>query len=222
MAKETDSSDAVIVPTLRIDNFRRPFTLNAVKALVQEHGEFIANGFWMDAIKTHCYVSYASKEVASKTRESLQGKVWPPATGIALSVDFSQQTAMSVNDNGEGDVPRKQSLKRKARDSEADTTPSGGSPRRRVQAPVSIDALFLKTETKPVLYYLPLTDEQVQQRKELQREQASGKQAAADERAIRYDSGARAAPPSKRGKRGRRSKKARDGYREVQRYDSRI
>lgn len=73
----------------------------------------------------------------------------------------------------------------------------------------SIDALFLKTETKPVLYYLPLTDEQVRQRKE--REQ------------LAIGTGGRAKePPSQSRKRGRRSKKARDGYRHVRRYDSRF
>lgn len=39
--------------------------------------------------------------------------------------------------------------------------------------PVTIDEFFLKTTTKPVLYYLPLTDEQVEQRKVQQARQAS-------------------------------------------------
>uniref|UniRef100_M4BDF6 Uncharacterized protein n=1 Tax=Hyaloperonospora arabidopsidis (strain Emoy2) TaxID=559515 RepID=M4BDF6_HYAAE len=35
---------------------------------------------------------------------------------------------------------------------------------------VTIDEFFLKTETKPVLYYLPLTDEQIKQKEERQRQ----------------------------------------------------
>ncbi|CAH0478597.1 unnamed protein product [Peronospora belbahrii] len=54
--------------TIRIDNFVRPFTLNAVKELVQEFGEFVDEGFWMDAIKTHCFVTYPSSEIAEKNQ----------------------------------------------------------------------------------------------------------------------------------------------------------
>jgi hypothetical protein len=75
--------------TLRINNFVRPFTLNAVKvgaslllarvarkyltgmfvvqALVQEFGDFVEDGFWMDTIKTHCYVTYNSVEIVRWT-----------------------------------------------------------------------------------------------------------------------------------------------------------
>ncbi|RQM10882.1 hypothetical protein B5M09_011910 [Aphanomyces astaci] len=49
-------------PTIRIDNFIRPFTLNAVKAFVQVDASFVDDGFWMDAIKTHCYVTYATTD----------------------------------------------------------------------------------------------------------------------------------------------------------------
>ncbi|RHY95940.1 hypothetical protein DYB35_005121 [Aphanomyces astaci] len=51
-------------PTIRIDNFIRPFTLNAVKAFVQVDASFVDDGFWMDAIKTHCYVTYATTDAA--------------------------------------------------------------------------------------------------------------------------------------------------------------
>lgn len=92
----------------------------------------------MDTIKTHCYVTYDSKEVvrfyeyyctsrycvsflysrrciampqAIKTRDRINGKKWPPESGIALGVAFSEETAMEVTTNGESKRP---SLKRKA------------------------------------------------------------------------------------------------------------
>lgn len=41
-----------------------PAAATATQSLVQEFGDFVEdNGFWMNAIKTHCYVSYASKDV---------------------------------------------------------------------------------------------------------------------------------------------------------------
>uniref|UniRef100_H3GQ66 SAP domain-containing protein n=1 Tax=Phytophthora ramorum TaxID=164328 RepID=H3GQ66_PHYRM len=118
--------------TLRIDNFIRPFTLNAVKALVQECGDFVEDGFWMDAIKTHCFVTYSTPEIAEKTIAALNGKVWPPENGRSLKITFTEHTAKEK---------------------------------------VTIDEFFQKTETKPVLYYLPLTDEQIKEKKQRQSQQ---------------------------------------------------
>ncbi|TYZ63822.1 hypothetical protein PybrP1_007354 [[Pythium] brassicae (nom. inval.)] len=84
VCEESTDGEAKTTATLRIDNFRRPFTLNAVKSLLQEVGTFVENGFWMDAIKTHCYVTYESADV---------------------------ETAMDVHANGEA---TRSSLKRKA------------------------------------------------------------------------------------------------------------
>ncbi|CAA2994460.1 Hypothetical predicted protein [Olea europaea subsp. europaea] len=61
-ALEQDAPKERIVPpsaktptnSLRIDNFLRPFTLKAVQELLGKTGK-VCN-FWMDQIKTHCYV----------------------------------------------------------------------------------------------------------------------------------------------------------------------
>ncbi|KAG3096767.1 hypothetical protein PC121_g2399 [Phytophthora cactorum] len=136
--------------TLRIDNFIRPFTLNAVKALVQELGNFVEDGFWMDAIKTHCFVTYPTSEIAEKTSTALNGKEWPPENGRSLSVKFADHTAMEVSQFGETKLPSRPKSK------DSNDTPA---PQRQK---VTIDEFFQKTETKPVLYYLPLTDEEEQ------------------------------------------------------------
>lgn len=41
--------------SLRIDRFLRPFTLKAVQELLGKTGT--VTSFWMDHIKTHCYVT---------------------------------------------------------------------------------------------------------------------------------------------------------------------
>jgi hypothetical protein len=41
--------------SLRIDRFVRPFTLRAVQELLGKTGSVCS--FWMDHIKTHCYVT---------------------------------------------------------------------------------------------------------------------------------------------------------------------
>ncbi|KAE9335260.1 hypothetical protein PF008_g13579 [Phytophthora fragariae] len=156
-SKTTEAEERL---TLRIDNFVRPFTLNAVKALVQEFGNFVEDGFWMDTIKTHCFVTYPSAEIAEKTKDALNGKVWPPENGRSLKVEFVDHTAMEVSKFGEANLP--------SRPKNKDNTST--QPRQKV----TIDEFFQKTETKPVLYYLPLTDEQVKERKERPSQQAEG------------------------------------------------
>lgn len=41
--------------SLRIDRFLRPFTLKAAQELLGKTGTVCS--FWMDTIKTHCYVT---------------------------------------------------------------------------------------------------------------------------------------------------------------------
>ncbi|KAG7398969.1 Apoptotic chromatin condensation inducer in the nucleus [Phytophthora boehmeriae] len=154
-----EPTEGELMTTLRIDNFVRPFTLNAVKTLVQEFGSFVENGFWMDVIKTHCFVTYPETEIAKKTSAALDGKIWPPENGRALHVVFAEQTAMEVSEHGESNKVSTRSKNKVNSDSEAQSNQ---------RKKVTIDEFFLKTETKPVLYYLPLTDEQVQQRKQRQ------------------------------------------------------
>ncbi|CAI5724167.1 hypothetical protein KXD40_001028 [Peronospora effusa] len=148
--------------TIRIDNFVRPFTLNAVKELVQEFGSFVEEGFWMDAIKTHCFVTYLTSEIAEKARAALDGKVWPPENGRSLSVNLINCTAMEVAQHGEANIPDQ------AKSKNSSGVQSAQRPK------VTIDEFFQKTETKPVLYYLPLTDEQIKQKKERRGQQPEG------------------------------------------------
>ncbi|KAL5751648.1 hypothetical protein ACOSP7_021831 [Xanthoceras sorbifolium] len=75
--------------SLRIDHFVRPFTLKAVQELLGKTGTF--SNFWMDHIKTHCYVTYSSVEEAIETRNALYNIQWPPNNGgrplVAVFVD---------------------------------------------------------------------------------------------------------------------------------------
>ncbi|XP_020592777.1 xin actin-binding repeat-containing protein 2 [Phalaenopsis equestris] len=89
-----DSPKERIVPTskksattsLRIDNFLRPFTLKAVQELLAQTGKVC--DFWMDHIKTHCYVTYSSAEEATETRNAVYNLQWPPNGGRLLAAEF--------------------------------------------------------------------------------------------------------------------------------------
>ncbi|KAF3668983.1 putative 60S ribosomal protein L30-like [Capsicum annuum] len=72
--------------SLKIENFVRPFTLKAVQELLARTGEVCS--FWMDQIKTHCYVTYSSVEEAIETRNAVYNLQWPPKGGRLLVTDF--------------------------------------------------------------------------------------------------------------------------------------
>ncbi|XP_021912758.1 apoptotic chromatin condensation inducer in the nucleus isoform X2 [Carica papaya] len=72
--------------SLRIDRFLRPFTLKAVQELLGKTGT--ATSFWMDHIKTHCYVTYSSVEEAVETRNAVYNLQWPPNGGRLLVAEF--------------------------------------------------------------------------------------------------------------------------------------
>uniref|UniRef100_A0A6V7QRY9 SAP domain-containing protein n=1 Tax=Ananas comosus var. bracteatus TaxID=296719 RepID=A0A6V7QRY9_ANACO len=72
--------------SLRIDRFVRPFTLRAVQELLAKTGSVCS--FWMDHIKTHCYVTYSSAEEAIATRNAVYNLQWPPNGGNHLIAEF--------------------------------------------------------------------------------------------------------------------------------------
>ncbi|KAH7656267.1 apoptotic chromatin condensation inducer in the nucleus protein [Dioscorea alata] len=72
--------------SLRIDRFLRPFTLKAVRELLSKTGS--VSEFWMDHIKTHCYVTYSSVEEAIATRDAVYNIQWPPNGGRLLVAEF--------------------------------------------------------------------------------------------------------------------------------------
>ncbi|XP_073304219.1 uncharacterized protein [Primulina huaijiensis] len=72
--------------SLRIDRFLRPFTLKAVQELLGKTGT--VTSFWMDHIKSHCYVSYSSIEEAVDTRNAVYNLQWPPNGGRMLVAEF--------------------------------------------------------------------------------------------------------------------------------------
>ena len=52
---------------LHVKNLVRPFTLNQLKELLGKHGTLAEDGFWIDKIKSHCYVVVRSVRNKSLT-----------------------------------------------------------------------------------------------------------------------------------------------------------
>nr|DAD21879.1 TPA_asm: hypothetical protein HUJ06_023342 [Nelumbo nucifera] len=100
---EEASKERVVPPSpkppttsLRIDRFLRPFTLRAAQELLAKTGNVCS--FWMDHIKTHCYVTYSSVEEAIETRNALYNLQWPSNGGRLLVAEFvdPQEVKMRV------------------------------------------------------------------------------------------------------------------------------
>ncbi|KAL9245721.1 hypothetical protein vseg_019340 [Gypsophila vaccaria] len=84
--REVPPSTKAATNSLRIDHFLRPFTLKAVQELLGKSGTVAR--FWMDHIKTHCYVTYSSVEEAVETRNAVYNLQWPPNGGRQLVAEF--------------------------------------------------------------------------------------------------------------------------------------
>eukprot|EP01018_Ginkgo_biloba_P008458 Gb_05925 [translate_table: standard] len=174
--------------SLKIERFLRPFTLKALKELLSETGSI--RYFWIDQIKTHCYVTYSSVEEATATRNALYNLKWPITGGRLLVAEFAdpeevklrceeKSVNLTITPNS---IPQtthstKDSSPLALQGPSAQVTPHARPP----QLPASkdkltlasmkepepepaiytLDDLFKKTRAKPHIYYLPLTEEQV-------------------------------------------------------------
>uniref|UniRef100_A0A8C8GPD7 Apoptotic chromatin condensation inducer 1b n=1 Tax=Oncorhynchus tshawytscha TaxID=74940 RepID=A0A8C8GPD7_ONCTS len=210
---------------VHVCNLVRPFTLGQLKELLNRTGSVVEEGFWIDKIKSHCYVTYSSSEEAVATRAALHRVKWPQSNPKVLSVDFCEQNELDFHRGlltvdpreehrpqtavGPGGVrdqwaEREREMERRERtraEREWDrdkVRDFGGKPgeerergrrsrsldreRRRKERegkekkidkkavptdepPVKLlDDLFNKTKAAPCIYWLPLTEEQANQR----------------------------------------------------------
>nr|GMC60151.1 apoptotic chromatin condensation inducer in the nucleus-like [Ipomoea batatas] len=209
MASEELTKERVVPPSpkpatnsLRIDRFLRPFTLKAVQELLGKTGT--VTSFWMDNIKTHCYVSYSSVEEANETRNALYNLQWPSNGGRLLVAEFVDPLEVKMHVEGPPQSPvtpatpvsmgpiasaappamQAQPLRQQVQKKQLPPPPTLPPPpplcnpppmkeRHTLPPPpplpakvdppiVTLDDLFRKTRATPRVYYLPLSDEQVE------------------------------------------------------------
>jgi len=148
--KEKESVSKQFSTTLYITGFLRPFRIEQVKELLSKSGTIV--NFWMDEIKSRCHVTFETKEQAVATREEIHNLVWPIHNGRALRAEFSSVEELKR-------VQKKTSLNVR--------------PLQKNEPKEHLDTLFKKTITEPKLYYLPLSDEEVQQQKKQREKEIS-------------------------------------------------
>ncbi|CAM6127284.1 unnamed protein product [Calypogeia fissa] len=180
--------------SLKIDRFVRPFTIKAVKELLEQTGT--VKEMWMDQIKTHCFVTYSSVEEATATRNALYHLQWPVAGGKLLIAEFVEPEEVKSRVDGVNDKPVPTPVTTPRGSANSSTQAAGAMgitppaahistsalppppplpppprerpalpPKKEPEPPIpTLDDLFKKTRTKPQIYFLPLTDEQVADR----------------------------------------------------------
>jgi len=133
---EVDMSKAT--ESLRIDGFTRPLPTKALQELLAKYGTVMH--FWLQGIKKYCLVTYENKDQAAAALTGIDGISWPEDTRPKLTVSFiapqEVQEALSAKSNTK--TPSKESRPTKA-----------------------LDELFRRTKTKPAVYWLPLTEEEI-------------------------------------------------------------
>ncbi|XP_017886156.1 apoptotic chromatin condensation inducer in the nucleus isoform X2 [Ceratina calcarata] len=92
---------------LLIKNLVRPFTLNQIKELLSRTGTIVENGFWMDRIKSKCFVEYANEDQAFETRQALHGISWPVSNPKRLHVEYATKEDMARELSKDQSIPRK-------------------------------------------------------------------------------------------------------------------
>ncbi|KAJ9561633.1 hypothetical protein OSB04_006793 [Centaurea solstitialis] len=174
--------------SLRIDRFLRPFTLKAVQELLGKTGTVVS--FWMDHIKTHCYVTYSSVEEAVETRNAVYNLQWPANGGRLLVAEFvdpsdvktrteapppspltpASATTPTLLPQPPQQLPPPPPLLPPPPPPPLSLPPQLREPalppppplHEKTELPiVTLDDLFRKTRATPRIYYLPLSDEQV-------------------------------------------------------------
>eukprot|EP01087_Luapelamoeba_hula_P007907 TRINITY_DN1946_c0_g1_i1.p1 TRINITY_DN1946_c0_g1~~TRINITY_DN1946_c0_g1_i1.p1 ORF type:complete len:336 (-),score=65.13 TRINITY_DN1946_c0_g1_i1:12-1019(-) len=163
----TEEEEEVVTNTLLITNFVRPFTLPAVRDYLGQHGRIVT--FWIDAIKTHCYVTYEHVAEAVATRKVVDGVIWPPQnTSRPLRAEFVASDAnpgKPTNEEASATITLS-SGRTVTRDPARNTrTTNLLKPVPCSKPQPSLEQLFQKTKCKPAIYYLPLTDEQIARKK---------------------------------------------------------
>eukprot|EP01117_Protostelium_nocturnum_P001765 TRINITY_DN1218_c0_g1_i2.p2 TRINITY_DN1218_c0_g1~~TRINITY_DN1218_c0_g1_i2.p2 ORF type:complete len:418 (-),score=166.99 TRINITY_DN1218_c0_g1_i2:33-1286(-) len=164
---------------LFIKNFVRPFTKNAVESLLKQKGT--VEEWAMDPIKSKAYVAYSTVDEAEASREEMNDLEWPPANHNKLVAEFSTEREakafFSANSGAPKPAPTQPEAPSPATSTnnraqkaaatalrEASIASTKREPKKVEPPSKTLDDIFVKTVAKPHIYYLPLSDDDIEKK----------------------------------------------------------
>jgi hypothetical protein len=184
VAESSDVDMSKATESLRIEGFTRPLPTKALQELLQKYGTVVS--FWLQGVKKFCMVTYENKEQAAAALGGIDGTSWPEENRPKLAASFISTQ----------EVQEALAAKSQVKPNEKESRPTK-----------ALDELFRRTKAKPVIYWLPLTaDEVARKDKELkQREDRKDRSKNSDRNKLREKDGKekKSKQESGRGKRRR-------------------
>ena len=98
-AKKKSPARNPISNIIYVRGLSRPFTIQQLKELLSQDGCYDEEKFWIDKVKSQCFVVYENEEIASKTRDRLHRLTWPAGNQRRLVADFASETELEVKLN---------------------------------------------------------------------------------------------------------------------------
>jgi len=144
------TSTKPVSSSLRVDGFARPLSEKSVRDLFSKYGEL--STFWMDALKKLAYVTYADITQAQVARDAIYGVRFPTMDRKTLLCEFVSQEEVEAVTTKEPQISAP--VVKKVR-----------------SAPTAkLDNLFRKTNAKPAIYWMPVSDDEIAARTKTQKE----------------------------------------------------
>lgn len=222
---EPEKSSTIVTKNVRIDNFQRPLNTKLLIQWLNEtcSCEITECMIWVNAIKTHCYITFHSEDDATRCIQRVTGQKFPSTMTNTLVCNYTQVKVEDAPHSAEAALkPGEWQQAKPTAAKTNETTPTANTSNKRkleddsqsgtvkvaktagglnlfkraaesalvnneqssslrhganngrevivTKQPVSnvsLDTLYRKTETKPPIYWLPVSDEIAERRKRL-------------------------------------------------------
>jgi len=173
--REVAPANNPVSKVLFIKNFVRPLTNKSVEEFISVNG-IPPVQFAMDSIKSKLYAIYDSEESAKSARNATHDAIYPSTNKMKLIAEYS--TEEEARDFFKKEVEVRQPTTSTSATASPITTPNPKRENSRTsiqkkETPVkpkpveekTLDDLFKKTSAIPSLYYLPLSEDEVNEKK---------------------------------------------------------
>lgn len=146
--------------------FKRPLNTKHLLKHITKFGAITT--FWMNNIKTDAYLTFEDEDAARACRKAMWGRRYPPDMPPICSgkIDIEYcSSAVVAEKSGEPEPVKKQGA--------PPVEPAGisellerseGRPVKRRRVGGQVDSLFQKTRTRPLLYWMALTDDEIKKK----------------------------------------------------------